>query len=95
MTGGFVGGRLVGALVTAAALSFGLVMAGCGGDDGGGQAVIDAMIDEGAPPEAARCVVEELGAEDAERIFVAEDQELSEDDMENMLDALEKCEEFE
>lgn len=54
------------------------------------EAVIAAMISEGAPPEQARCVVEKLGTE-AERIFTAADQDLTEADIQLLTTALETC----
>jgi len=65
----------------------------CGGDDGGSevdQALLDTMVAEGATEEQARCFLSELG-DDAERLFAAEDEDLSEDDQEKLLDAFEEC----
>ena len=52
--------------------------------------VTDAMIAEGAPPALARCMVEQLG-DDAERLFTASDDELSDADTNKLTTALEAC----
>ncbi|MCF3595786.1 hypothetical protein LZG00_17495 [Rhodobacteraceae bacterium LMO-12] len=53
-------------------------------------AVADAMIAEGAPAAMANCMVEQLG-DDAERLFTASDDELTEDDTATLVAALEAC----
>jgi len=55
--------------------------------DGG---VADAMIAEGAPAAMAKCMVAQLG-DDAERLFTASDDELSEGDTATLVAALEAC----
>lgn len=52
--------------------------------------VADAMIAEGAPAAMAKCMVEQLG-NDAERLFTASDDELTEDDTAALVAALEAC----
>ncbi len=52
--------------------------------------VADAMIAEGAPAAMANCLVEQLG-DDAERLFTASDDELTEDDTATLVAALEAC----
>ena len=72
-------------------MAVGLV--GCGGDDDDAkinQDLVDAMVSEGATEEEARCFIEEVGS-DAERIFNAEDEDLSEEDLEKVLNAVEAC----
>lgn len=75
----------------------GLVVGACGDDDDGGgenEELVQAMVSEGATEEQARCFVDELG-DDAERMFSAADDELSEDDQEALFSALEECGAFE
>jgi hypothetical protein len=74
-----------------------MALAACG-DDGGGEsdadadAVIDAMVSEGATEDEARCFVEEIGsADDAERLFTADDEDLSEGDLARLVEALTAC----
>lgn len=55
-----------------------------------GSGVADAMIAEGAPAALANCMVEQLG-DDAERLFMASDDELSEEDTTRLVVALESC----
>ncbi|MCK0150689.1 hypothetical protein MWU54_11685 [Marivita sp. S6314] len=52
--------------------------------------VVAAMIAEGAPAAMANCMVEQLG-DDAERLFTASDDELTEADTETLMAALEAC----
>lgn len=52
--------------------------------------VAAAMIAEGAPAAMANCMVDQLG-DDAERLFSASDDELSEDDTATLVAALEAC----
>lgn len=52
--------------------------------------VAAAMIAEGAPAAMANCMVDQLG-EDAERLFSASDDELSDDDTATLVAALEAC----
>lgn len=53
--------------------------------------LIDAMVSEGATEEEARCFVEALG-DDAERLFgTPDDADLSEEDQDDLLAALEAC----
>lgn len=72
-------------------------VAACGGDDDSEaddpdvQELIDAMVSEGATTEQARCFIDELGFDDAERIYGADDADLSEDDMNSALAAFEAC----
>lgn len=84
--------RRLGLVAMAALLVMALGLVACGDDDGGeiNQDLVDAMVSEGATEEEARCFIEEVGS-DAERIFLASDDELSEDDLEKVLDAVEAC----
>jgi len=52
--------------------------------------VADAMIAEGAPAAMAKCMVAQLG-DDAERLFTASDDELTDDDTATLVAALEAC----
>lgn len=52
--------------------------------------VAEAMVSEGAPPAQAGCIVEKLGA-DAKRIFTAEDEDLTEDDVQLFTAAMDAC----
>lgn len=52
--------------------------------------VADAMIAEGAPAAMAKCMVGQLG-DDAERLFSASDDELSDEDTATLVAALEAC----
>ena len=82
-----------GMLLASVVLLAGALVA-CGDDDGGGsasnQALIDAMVSEGASADEARCFVEELG-DAAERLFSAEEEDLSDEDRDRLLAALEEC----
>lgn len=62
-----------------------------GGDDAGRDELIESMVSEGAPRQEAECFVDELGVEDAERIFGSEDDDLSDADIERASEALEAC----
>lgn len=86
----FIRHRL-GLVATAALLVMAVGLVGCSDDDGEiDQELVDAMVSEGATEEEARCFIEEVG-NDAERIFNAADEDLSEEDLENVLNALEAC----
>lgn len=52
--------------------------------------VVDAMIAEGAPVAMANCMVEQLG-DDAERLFTASDDELTDEDTATLVAALDAC----
>jgi hypothetical protein len=52
--------------------------------------VAEAMIAEGAPAAMAKCMVGKLG-DDAERLFSASDDELSDEDTATLVAALEAC----
>jgi polyhydroxyalkanoate synthesis regulator phasin len=81
-------------LITSAVFTLTVGLTACGDDDEGGssnaQALIDAMVSEGAPEEEARCLVDELG-DDAERLWTSDDADLSEEDMEKFEEALKEC----
>jgi len=85
-----------GAAVAALAL---VGAAGCSSDsdDGGGSSdggadteLVDAMVGEGAPQDVAECYVEALG-DDARRLWEASDDELSDDEQQQIQDALVEC----
>lgn len=52
--------------------------------------VAAAMIAEGAPAATARCMVAQLG-DDAERLFTASDDDLSDEDTQRLVAALDAC----
>lgn len=80
-----------------AALPLVMVAGACGSDDGAsassedGSRVVAAMVDEGATQEEAECLVDALGAADAERFVSSDEDELSEADSARFLDAVLDC----
>lgn len=72
----------------------GLALAGCGGDDDSGgdnEELVSALVSEGATEEEARCFVDELGADATQKFITAADAEFSEDELQDVFDALEAC----
>lgn len=55
-----------------------------------GDDIAEVMIGEGAAPAQAACIVEKLG-DDARRIFTAEDEDLSDEDEQIFLAAMDAC----
>lgn len=91
--------RPAATFAVASTLALGLLFGACGGDDDDGgdsadQALIDAMVSEGATEEQARCFIDELG-DDADRIYGADEDDLSEEDLERALQAFQDCGAFE
>lgn len=74
-----------------------MLAAACGDDDDSAaddparQDLVDAMVSEGASEDEANCFIDELGLDDAERIYGADEADLSEDDMDKTLSAFEEC----
>lgn len=88
--------RVPRALALAGAAVLAITFAACGDDDdddSGGSAndeLIAAMVSEGATDAEARCFVDEVG-DDAERLFTAADEDLSEEDEATLLAAFQAC----
>ena len=61
-----------------------------GVDDATRQKLIDAMVSEGAPKENAECIVDGLG-NDAERLWTADDADLSDEEKDRFTAVVEKC----
>jgi hypothetical protein len=81
-------------MATGAALGI-VTLAGCGSDGAGSGAereqLVQAMVSEGATETQADCFIDRVGEDDAQRIFEADDAELSESDMEAIERALAAC----
>ena len=79
--------------IAAAAAIGALALAGCGGggsDDSTRQEIVDSMVSEGATEEQANCFVDELG-DDAQRLYEMEDDEATEEDMTQVIEAMSEC----
>ena len=79
--------------IAAAAAIGALALAGCGGggsDDSTRQEIVDSRVSEGATEEQANCFVDELG-DDAQRLYEMEDDEATEEDMTQVIEAMSEC----
>jgi hypothetical protein len=80
--------KMLIAISTCAGLSLSAPAMAAAGERAGD--VAEAMISEGAAPAQAVCIVEHLG-DDAERLFTAADEDLTEDEQQLLMAALDAC----
>ena len=78
--------------MSAALLALGLMLAACGGDDGG-SSLVDTFVEQGATQEEAECFIEAVGDEQAQLIVDNIDAEEAPEgiDVEVLTNALIDC----